>query len=72
VALANAGYRVLRYDQYGRGLSDRPNIEYTADVYDRQLGELLDALHIGARAAGTLTRAARGTIRCLDVMCYHT
>jgi pimeloyl-ACP methyl ester carboxylesterase len=45
-ALAAAGRRVLRYDEFGRGLSDRPPVEYTADVYDRQLGELLDALHI--------------------------
>jgi len=45
-ALAAAGLHVLRYDEFGRGLSDRPNVEYTADVYDRQLGELLDSLHI--------------------------
>jgi len=45
-ALSAAGRRVLRYDQFGRGLSDRPTIDYTADVYDRQLGELLDSLHI--------------------------
>ena len=36
-ALAAAGYRVVRYDEYGRGLSDRPNVDYTADLYDRQL-----------------------------------
>lgn len=45
-ALSAAGRRVLRYDQFGRGLSDRPSIDYTADVYDRQLGELIDSLHI--------------------------
>jgi pimeloyl-ACP methyl ester carboxylesterase len=45
-ALSAAGHHVLRYDEFGRGLSDRPAIEYTADVYDRQLGELLDSLHI--------------------------
>lgn len=45
-ALSASGRRVLRYDQFGRGLSDRPSIDYTADVYDRQLGELLDSLHI--------------------------
>jgi pimeloyl-ACP methyl ester carboxylesterase len=45
-ALSAAGHRVVRYDEFGRGLSDRPSIEYTADVYDRQLGELLDSLHI--------------------------
>lgn len=44
--LAQHGYRVVRYDEYGRGWSDRPNVEYTADLYDRQLGELLDSLRI--------------------------
>jgi len=46
VALTQAGYRVLRYDVYGRGTSDRPDAVYGADLYDRQLGELLDAVGI--------------------------
>ncbi len=41
--LADAGFRVLRYDLFGRGLSDRPKCRYTAELYDRQLVELLDA-----------------------------
>jgi pimeloyl-ACP methyl ester carboxylesterase len=48
-ALATAGYRVLRYDEYGRGWSDRPDVRYTADLYDRQLEQLLDSLHVGDR-----------------------
>src|SRR4051794_2812976 len=28
-ALASAGYRVVRYDAYGRGFSDRPDVEYS-------------------------------------------
>src|SRR5689334_9922559 len=48
-ALSSAGYRVVRYDEYGRGWSDRPNIDYTADLYDRQLGALLDSLHVRDR-----------------------
>ena len=43
-ALSGAGFRVARYDYYGRGYSDRPNIAYTADLYDRQLMQLLDSL----------------------------
>jgi len=46
LALASSGYRVLRYDEFGRGWSDRPSEDYTADLFDRQLGELLDSLHI--------------------------
>jgi pimeloyl-ACP methyl ester carboxylesterase len=48
-ALVAAGYRVLRYDEYGRGWSDRPSVDYTADLYDRQLSELLDSLRITER-----------------------
>src|SRR5882672_6533208 len=39
-ALSAAGYRVVRYDEYGRGLSDRPDVPYSDDLYDRQIGEL--------------------------------
>jgi pimeloyl-ACP methyl ester carboxylesterase len=49
VALANAGYRVLRYDAYGRGYSDRPDVEYSDTLYDRQIVELLDSLKITGR-----------------------
>jgi pimeloyl-ACP methyl ester carboxylesterase len=45
-ALAGAGFRVLRYDYYGRGFSDRPDIAYSQDLYVRQLAELLDAVHV--------------------------
>jgi len=44
--LSAKGYRVLRYDQYGRGWSDRPKARYDADMYERQIQELLDSLHI--------------------------
>ena len=45
-ALVDAGFRVLRYDYYGRGFSDRPDIPFTQELYVKQLRELLDALHI--------------------------
>lgn len=45
-ALVEAGFRVLRYDLYGRGYSDRPKVTYDYDLFDRQLVELLDALQI--------------------------
>lgn len=45
-ALVEAGYRVLRYDLFGRGFSDRPHIEYTKEVYSSQLYELLSRLNI--------------------------
>jgi pimeloyl-ACP methyl ester carboxylesterase len=45
-ALREAGYRVIRYDLYGRGLSDRPDGAYDGAFYDRQLDELLTALKV--------------------------
>jgi len=45
-ALTDAGFRVLRYDLYGRGYSDRPNVAYTTDLFVRQLSDLLDALGV--------------------------
>lgn len=43
-ALAAQGFRVARYDLYGRGWSDRPRREYSLDLTDLQLEELLDTL----------------------------
>ena len=44
--LAQEGYRVLRYDLYGRGYSDRPQLRYDLDLFDRQLRELLEVMGI--------------------------
>ena len=43
-SLVIAGFRVLRYDYYGRGYSDRPDVQYGQDLYVRQLTELLDSV----------------------------
>lgn len=43
-ALVTAGCRVLRYDLFGRGWSDRPFGRYDLAMFERQLKELLDAL----------------------------
>ncbi|MBN1691101.1 MAG: alpha/beta hydrolase [Dehalococcoidia bacterium] len=45
-ALAKAGYRVLRYDMYGRGYSDRPDGDYSQAFFRKQLLDLLDALKL--------------------------
>ena len=45
-SLKNAGFHVLRYDYFGRGYSDRPDIPLSQDVYVQQLADLLDSLHI--------------------------
>jgi len=43
-ALAASGFRVARYDLIGRGYSDRPDVEYSPDLFDRQALDLLDSL----------------------------
>jgi pimeloyl-ACP methyl ester carboxylesterase len=45
-ALAAAGLRVLRYDLFGRGYSDRPDLPYTMELFVRQLKDLLEALKV--------------------------
>jgi pimeloyl-ACP methyl ester carboxylesterase len=45
-ALAEAGFRVLRYDLYGRGYSDRPDGVHDRDLFERQFLNLISALGI--------------------------
>ena len=45
-ALSGAGYRVIRYDLFGRGLSDRPRATYDGAFFDAQISDLLDSLHV--------------------------
>lgn len=42
--LSQSGFRVLRYDLFGRGFSDRPRARYNLDLFVKQLADLLDAL----------------------------
>jgi pimeloyl-ACP methyl ester carboxylesterase len=49
--LRAAGYRVVRYDYYGRGWSDRPRIPLTQEVYVHQLAGLLDSLGVKSSVA---------------------
>jgi pimeloyl-ACP methyl ester carboxylesterase len=46
--LAESGYRVLRFDLFGRGFSDRPFVRYDLELFTRQLKDLLDVLSIDA------------------------
>jgi pimeloyl-ACP methyl ester carboxylesterase len=59
--LIRAGFRILRYDLFGRGFSDRPQIAYDIQLFVRQLKDLLDALKfnqvslIGLSMGGPIT-----------------
>jgi len=44
--LAGEGFRVLHYDEFGRGFSDRPEKVYEASLYRQQLSELLAKLNL--------------------------
>jgi pimeloyl-ACP methyl ester carboxylesterase len=44
--LVKNGFRVLRYDEFGRGYSDRPEKIYDAALYRQQVSELLAQLNI--------------------------
>lgn len=45
-ALAENGFRVIRFDLYGRGTSDRPQGSYDVGMFKEQLEELLLALEV--------------------------
>jgi pimeloyl-ACP methyl ester carboxylesterase len=84
-ALAEAGFRVLRYDHFGRGLSDKPRLPYGWELFDSQLDALITALCPGPNVslvglsmggAVTLQFAARhrgriGRIALVDPLCAN-
>jgi pimeloyl-ACP methyl ester carboxylesterase len=61
--LCKRGFHVLRYDLIGRGLSDRPRLNYDIHLFVRQLKDLLDALTfkkvhlLGLSMGGPITAA---------------
>lgn len=44
--LAEAGYRTIRYDRYGMGFSDRPDVAYDYPLFEEQIIDLLKALGV--------------------------
>jgi pimeloyl-ACP methyl ester carboxylesterase len=44
--LKEAGFRVLRYDLFGRGWSDRPRAKYGIGLFVRQLADMFEALQL--------------------------
>jgi pimeloyl-ACP methyl ester carboxylesterase/glyoxylase-like metal-dependent hydrolase (beta-lactamase superfamily II) len=45
-ALAAAGFRVVRFDTFGRGYSDRPDTKYNGALFERQVAGLIEALEL--------------------------
>ena len=40
------GYKVLRFDLFGRGYSQNPNLDYTDELFANQSWDLIDSLYI--------------------------
>ena len=47
-SLVQAGFHVIRYDEFGRGFSDRPDVRYDPVLYRTQLYELINSLKLKA------------------------
>ncbi|MFX1518715.1 MAG: alpha/beta fold hydrolase [Promethearchaeota archaeon] len=47
--LVKEGFRVLRYDLFGRGYSDRPKVKYNMDLFIQQLFELVNQLGLAQK-----------------------
>jgi pimeloyl-ACP methyl ester carboxylesterase len=67
--LAEAGYRVVAFDLYGRGFSDRPRVRYDAELFNRQIDDLLRALRIDGPI--TLVGLASGGLQALRYAELH-
>lgn len=67
--LAEAGYRVVSFDLYGRGYSDRPNLAYTQELFAQQIFELADALSLEGKI--NLVGLAFGAVICLAMANDH-
>ena len=62
--LTGSGFRVVRYDLFGRGFSDRPDTRYNIDLFVTQLRDLAVALRftrpvnlVGLSTGGPITAA---------------
>lgn len=67
--LVKTGFKVLRYDQFGRGYSDRPNARYNHEFYRKQLYELIKALQL--REPVDLVGLCFGAAISADFAAYH-
>jgi pimeloyl-ACP methyl ester carboxylesterase len=45
-SLVQAGFHVIRYDEFGRGFSDRPDVIYDPVLYRNQLHDLITSLKL--------------------------
>lgn len=60
--LRDRGYRLLTYDLYGRGFSDRPDLLQTPEFFTQQLDELLSRLKLSSERMNVLGYSMGGSI----------
>ncbi len=68
--LVEHGFKVLRYDLFGRGYSDRVNQRYDVDLFDRQLNELLNSLELSSQKVSLIGLSLGGGI-CANFVNRH-
>ena len=61
------GFKVVRLDLYGRGYSDNPNVNYTDELFARQVIELLDDLEIDKASFLGLSNGGRVISKIADL-----
>ena len=66
--IAAAGYRVIAYDLVGRGLSSRPSIDLTLDVFRQQLETVIDRTAAGRPV---LVGSSFGSVIAADYAIHH-
>jgi pimeloyl-ACP methyl ester carboxylesterase len=67
--LVKQGFRVLRYDMYGRGYSGRPDVTYNNALYQTQLTDLITQLHL--KGPVNLAGISFGGGMITDFTCKH-
>ena len=68
--LVDEGFRVLRYDLFGRGYSDRPKEQYDQNIYIKQLHELIQKLQLENQKASLVGLSMGGIISVLFALKY--
>ena len=68
-ALVDSGFRILLFDHFGHGFSDRPVAEYDADFFDQQMVEVLDEL--GLHEPVNLGALSMGGVIAVDFTARH-
>jgi pimeloyl-ACP methyl ester carboxylesterase len=67
--LTAAGFRVVTFDHFGRGFSDRPDVDYNSDLYQFELSQIIEQLKLTAPV--TLVGYSMGGANVVDFTASH-